>query len=262
MGLQTCFSGGTNIGGHKGRANHIQYLPDWICSLEQTSEPRGKLLKEERQGTERPGFLGYSEAKILGFGHFLWDYFSYLLFVMIWFIIEHPVGPILNKPPRVSPRTPMRCAVWGSQWNAEGSLDIDGCGFIFLYLREEGGYWGTWINKVILENIGTETSMKNPCDLTLNQGKGERVDVGGSLRGELSTYSPCLWEGNILGDLTDYNKIVMIFLIDKVNWGRELIVMGTEKGKALCWVRAATRLLVGKVPKAGLRLSTGKKQNQ
>lgn len=94
-------------------------------------------------------------------------------------------------------------------------------------------------------------------------GAGQRgVHVGIRLRGELSPYSPCFLEGETLDDPTDCNKIVMIFLMSKVNRGRTPMVMGTEKGKALCRVRVATRLLVGKVPLGWPRLSTGKKQKQ
>lgn len=86
--------------------------------------------------------------------------------------------------------------------------------------------------------------------------------VGVRLRGELSLYSPRFLGGQTLDDPTDCNKIVMIFLMSKVNRGRTPMVMGTEKGKALCWVRIATRLLVGKVPLGWPRFSTGKKQKQ
>lgn len=63
--------------------------PDWICSQEQTSKPRRKLtwaVEADEEGRK----AGYREARFLGlfmhpegFGHFLWDYFSYLLLVMI-----------------------------------------------------------------------------------------------------------------------------------------------------------------------------------
>lgn len=88
------------------------------------------------------------------------------------------------------------------------------------------------------------------------------MHVGVRLRGEMSSYSPRFLEGQTLDDPTDCNKTVMIFLMSKVNRGRTPMVMGTEKGKALCWVRVATRLLVGKVPLGWPRLSTGKKQKQ
>lgn len=86
--------------------------------------------------------------------------------------------------------------------------------------------------------------------------------MGVRLRGELSSYSPRFLEGETLDDPTDCNKIVMIFLMSKVNRGRMPMVMGTEKGKALCWVRVATRLLLGKVSLGWPRLSTGNKQKQ
>lgn len=64
------FSGGASIGSHKGRDSHISHMPDWICSQEQTSQPRGKLvlavevIKEEgRQGIGRPGSLGYAASE-------------------------------------------------------------------------------------------------------------------------------------------------------------------------------------------------------
>lgn len=93
QGLQTSFSGSANIGSHKGRTHYISLIPDWICSQEQTSQPRGKLAlaveadEEGRKAGHREArFLGlflHPEAKNLGFGRFLWDYFSYLLLVMM-----------------------------------------------------------------------------------------------------------------------------------------------------------------------------------
>lgn len=87
------------------------------------------------------------------------------------------------------------------------------------------------------------------------------MHVGVRLRGEMSPYSPRFLERETLDD-SNCDKTVMIFLTSKVNRGRTPMVMGTEKGKALCWVRVATRLLVGKVPLGWPRLSTGKKQQQ
>lgn len=86
--------------------------------------------------------------------------------------------------------------------------------------------------------------------------------MGAGLRGELNTYFPRLLEGKTLGDPTECNKIVTIFLMSKVNRGRTSMAVGIEKGKGLCWVRVATRLLVREVPLGWPGLSTGKKQRQ
>lgn len=64
----------------------------------------------------------------------------------------------------------------------------------------------------------------------IEQGK-RRVHVGGSLRGELSSYSPAFWKRKILGDPTDSNKMETIFLMSRVKWGRTFMVweQGREK---------------------------------
>lgn len=87
------------------------------------------------------------------------------------------------------------------------------------------------------------------------------VHVGAGLMGKLSTYFPRLLQGKTLVDSTDCNKIVTIFLMSKVNRGRTPMAMGTEKGKGLCWVRVATRLLVGEVPLGCPGLSTGRSKD-
>lgn len=43
-GASDLFLWSTSVGSHKGRANDISHLPGWICSLEQTAQPQGKLM--------------------------------------------------------------------------------------------------------------------------------------------------------------------------------------------------------------------------
>ena len=62
--LQTWFSGGANVGGHKGRANCISQLPDWIYSLEQTSQSWRKLVLTVEPDVG--GKAGHGEARLLG----------------------------------------------------------------------------------------------------------------------------------------------------------------------------------------------------
>ena len=62
--IQTWFSQGTNIGRHNRRVNCISQLPDWICSLEESSQSWRKLgLAVE---SDMGGKAGHGEARLLG----------------------------------------------------------------------------------------------------------------------------------------------------------------------------------------------------